>query len=222
MLQNVGGDIVKEPTQNARETLSDINLEELVLLAKQGDKDALERVLNELTGMVRAVARSYFFLGADSDDVIQEGMIGLFMAVMNFEKSYSNGFYNFARTCVTNRILSAGKSAARKKHSPLNFYISVDHSVSSDEYTGEISSLAAKDHEDNPEHLVIRREDERLIRLDLQDLLTPLEQRVLFCYLQGMSYKEISHRLGKTQKSVSNAVFRVKRKLRAHYAKNDI
>ena len=89
MLQNVGGDIVKEPTQNARETLSDINLEELVLLAKQGDKDALERVLNELTGMVRAVARSYFFLGADSDDVIQEGMIGLFMAVMNFEKSYS-------------------------------------------------------------------------------------------------------------------------------------
>ncbi|MBR2742429.1 MAG: sigma-70 family RNA polymerase sigma factor [Clostridia bacterium] len=210
---------MKDKTALKALRLSDDELAALAEKAQSGDEKSLEKVLIELSGMVRAVSRAYYFAGGERDDVIQEGMIGLFMAVMNYDSEKGKSFLKFANTCVNNRIASAVKSASRKKHSPLNFYVSVGPDMAWDEHTDGLLQAFAYGWTVDPESLVIRREDERITMHDLEDLLTPLEKNVLICYLRGMSYEEISEAIGKTEKSVANAVFRVKRKLRNHYTK---
>jgi RNA polymerase sporulation-specific sigma factor len=210
---------VDDKTSYAGDSLSDDELAKLAHKAQNGDEESLERVLIELSGMVRAVSRAYYLAGGEHDDVIQEGMIGLFMAVMNYDINKGRSFSRFAKVCVHNRIASAVKSASRKKHSPLNFYISVGPDMTWDERTDELSQAFPHDGASDPESLFIRREDERITMHDMEDLLTPLEKNVMTRYLRGMSYEEISGELGKTPKSVANAVFRIKRKLREHYTK---
>ncbi len=208
---------MKDKTDPLVERLSDDELARLAFEAQRGDEKSLERVLLELSGMVRAVSRVYYLAGAERDDVIQEGMIGLFMAVMNYDTNKGKSFLGFAKVCVNNRIASAVKSASRKKHSPLNFYISTGPDLNWDERTDELVTAFSHDGITDPESLIIRREDERITMRDLLDVLTPLENNVLICYLQGMSYEEISKSIGRPRKSVENAVFRIRRKLRTHY-----
>ena len=130
---------MNDKTASAGDSLSDDELAKLAHKAQNGDEESLERVLIELSGMVRAVSRAYYLAGGEHDDVIQEGMIGLFMAVMNYDINKGRSFSRFAKVCVHNRIASAVKSASRKKHSPLNFYISVGPDMTWDERTDELS-----------------------------------------------------------------------------------
>ena len=211
---------MKNPSSASSTKMPNNVLTQNVLLAQSGDEAALERVLMELSGMVRGISRSYYFIGADHDDVIQEGMIGLFLAVMNFDTNRHTNFKIFAQTCITNRIAAAVKTAARKKHSPLNYYVSMGPGGPDETKKDRFLELIANDSLSDPESLIIRREDDRLARNDLEKLLTSLEQSVLICYLEGMAHKEISVRLGKTQKSVGNAIFRVKKKLQNYYAES--
>lgn len=189
--------------------------EQLIGLIRQGDKDA-ERVLFErYKQLVRSRAHSYFLIGADHEDLVQEGMLGLYKAVCEYDETKTASFKSFAELCVTRQILSAIKNATRKKHTPLNHYVSLNRSPIQED--GEVTlldtmrSLSVAD----PEEVVIGRENFEQMVLYLEKTLSPMEQRVLSLYLDGLSYPQIAARIGKPLKSVDNAMQRVKHKLEA-------
>ena len=180
--------------------------EVLCQMASEGDRDAEEHLVLRYMRFVRASARPYFLAGGDSEDLLQEAMFGLLKAIREFDAGRDVSFRTFAEVCVRNRILSAVTAAARDKHAPLN------HSVPMDE-----QPLLEKDHVSGPEEVFISREEEAE-RLDsLNRKLSPLEQRILSLYLHGFSYREISEQVGRTDKSVDNAVQRIRRKAAEHF-----
>ncbi|MBO5115258.1 MAG: RNA polymerase sporulation sigma factor SigH [Peptococcaceae bacterium] len=196
--------------------------EEIVSLAKDGDTAALEFLIGKYKNFVRSKARTYFLIGADREDIIQEGMIGLYKAIRDYRYDKQASFHSFAEICVTRQIITAIKTATRQKHMPLNSYVSLNKPVYEEESERTLSDVITQGKAGNPEDLFIDQEDFLDIESTMQRILSPLEQDVVNLYLEGKSYVEIAQQLGRHVKSVDNALQRVKRKLEQYLESRNI
>lgn len=187
--------------------------EELALLAQQGDEEALEYLLNKYKNFVRSKARSYFLIGADHEDIVQEGMIGLYKAIRDFKPEKLSSFRAFAELCITRQIITAIKTATRQKHIPLNSYVSLNKPIYDEESDRTLLDVITEGRVANPEDMLISQEDVGLIEDRIGQMLSSLEREVLSAYLDGKSYQEIALELDRHVKSIDNALQRVKRKL---------
>ncbi|MDY4200140.1 MAG: RNA polymerase sporulation sigma factor SigH [Candidatus Fimadaptatus sp.] len=194
--------------------------EELALLAQQGDDAALEYLLNKYKNFVRSKARSYFLIGADHEDIVQEGMIGLYKAIRDFKPEKLSSFRAFAELCITRQIITAIKTATRQKHIPLNSYVSLNKPIYDDESDRTLLDVITEGRVANPEDMLISQEDVGLIEDKIGQMLSSLEREVLSAYLDGKSYQEIAQELDRHVKSIDNALQRVKRKLEKFLAEN--
>jgi RNA polymerase sporulation-specific sigma factor len=200
------------------ENLSD---EEIVQLARDNDDLALEFLINKYKNFVRAKSRSYFLIGADREDIIQEGMIGLYKAIRDFRPDKLASFRAFAELCITRQIITAIKTATRQKHIPLNSYVSLNKPIYDEESDRTLLDVISGSKVTDPEELVISREEFVDIENKMVEFLSDLEWRVLMSYLEGKSYQEIADDLGRHVKSVDNALQRVKRKLERYLEKRE-
>ena len=187
--------------------------EEIALLAQQGDVDASEYLLNKYKNFVRSKARSYFLVGADHEDIVQEGMIGLFKAFRDFKPDKLTSFHAFAELCVTRQIITAIKTATRQKHIPLNSYVSLNKPIYEEESDRTLMDVITEGRSADPEELIIGQESYVSIESQIDEALSPLERKVLAAYLDGRSYQEIAKNLDRHVKSIDNALQRVKHKL---------
>lgn len=187
--------------------------EELVELSGLGDRDATECLLVRYKNLVLAKARMYFLVGADEKDIIQEGMIGLFKAIRDFDKSRQASFKGFAELCVKRQIITAVKTANRQKHMPLNTYVSLSNPMYEGDTEGILEEILSGSFDDDPERLFISKENAQFLTVKMDEVLSKLEKSVLALYLEGKSYQEISEILDKPQKSIDNALQRVKKKM---------
>ena len=187
--------------------------EEIVVLAQQNDGQALAFLLNKYKNFVRSKARSYFLIGADHEDIVQEGMIGLYKAIRDFQPSRLSSFRSFAELCVKRQIITAIKAATRQKHVPLNSYVSLNKPLYDEESDRTLMDVISEEMMSSPEEMLISREDISLIEGRIGDMLSPLEKQVLLRYLDGKSYVEIADEMGRHVKSIDNALQRIKRKL---------
>ena len=188
--------------------------EERCLLAQGQDSgEALECLLNRYKNFVRSRARSYFLIGADHEDIVQEGMIGLYKAIRDFRPEKLASFRAFAELCVTRQIITAIKTATRQKHIPLNSYVSLNKPIFDEESDRTLLDVISEGRITNPEELLIGQEDLSTIESRIGKMLSPLEWEVLLAYLDGRSYQEIAVDLGRHVKSIDNALQRVKRKM---------
>ena len=192
---------------------ADLTDEQVVERAQQGDSVAIEFLLSKYKNFVRSKARSYFLIGADHEDIVQEGMIGLFKAVRDYQAERLSSFRAFAELCITRQIITAIKTATRQKHVPLNSYVSLNKPIYDEESDRTLMDVIVEGRAQNPEELIIGRENLVSIRDRVDQVLSPLEQDVLNAYLDGKSYQEIADKLGRHVKSIDNALQRVKRKL---------
>ena len=189
----------------------------LIALAKQGDPTAYDRIVRRYYGFVRLKASSYFLAGGDSDDLIQEGLVGLYKAVRDFRSDRESSFRNFAELCITRQIITAVKTATRNKHTPLNQYVSFSATPSSaSESEPTLEEVIPGPSVNDPISQVISSEELQSLVGCLSTALSELESRVLTLYLDGRSYEEIAERLDCDAKTVDNALQRVKRKVGAH------
>lgn len=196
---------------NRFETMTD---EEVVRLAQQEhDEEATEYIVNKYKNFVKSKARAYFLVGADRDDIIQEGMIGLYKATRDFRGDKLSSFRAFAELCITRQIITAIKTATRQKHIPLNSYVSLNKPIYETESDRTLQDILAGIRVSDPEELVISREEFADIELKMNEILSDLEWQVLTAYLDGKSYNEMSKELHRHVKSIDNALQRVKRKL---------
>ena len=184
---------------------------DIVLKASNGDKIALEYIIKKYKNFVKAKAKSYFLIGADKEDIIQEGMIGLYKAVRDFDATKTNSFKGFAEICITRQIITAIKTATRQKHIPLNSYISLNKPVYDDESERTLLDIIATSIVTDPEELIISKEELKHIESKMNELLSDLELQVVEYYLNGKSYQYISDKLQRDVKSIDNALQRVKR-----------
>ncbi|WP_331654186.1 RNA polymerase sporulation sigma factor SigH [Anaerotignum sp. MB30-C6] len=187
--------------------------EELVSMAQKGDTQAEEYLMNKFKPLVKSRSRAYFLIGADSEDIIQEGMIGLYKAVRDFNRDKNASFAGFAELCVNRQMITAIKAATRHKHQPLNSYISLNKPVFDDDSDQTYIDLLQEGELLNPEALFIGQENKDFIESQMVKSLSVFETKVLALYLQGRSYFEIAKSLKKTEKSIDNALQRVKKKL---------
>ena len=188
--------------------------EEIVLDAKDNDnEDALVYLINKYRNFVRAKARSYFLIGAEREDIIQEGMIGLYKAIRDFRNDKLSSFRAFAELCVTRQIITAIKTATRQKHIPLNSYVSLNKPIYDEDSDRTLLDVLSGSKVSDPEELVISREEFIDIEEKMGEILSDLEWKVLMSYLDGKSYQEIAIELTRHVKSIDNALQRVKRKL---------
>ena len=189
--------------------------EELVLMAQNGDDAAQEYLLDKYKSLVRAKSRAYFLIGADTEDIIQEGMIGLYKAVRDYNEDKNASFRSFAELCVNRQMITAIKAATRQKHQPLNSYVSLNKPVYEEESEQTYMDFlqSSSDSLLNPEALLIGQENKSFLEDQMVKNLSSFETRVLILYLQGRSYFEIAHVLDKPEKSIDNALQRVKKKL---------
>ena len=194
--------------------------EELALLAQQGDDAALEYLLNKYKNFVRSKARSYFLIGADHEDIVQEGMIGLYKAIRDFKPEKLSSFRAFAELCITRQIITAIKTATRQKHIPLNSYVSLNKPIYDDESDRTLLDVITEGRVANPEDMLISQEDVGLIEDKIGQMLSSLEREVLSAYLDGKRYQEIAQELDRHVKSIDNALQRVKRKLEKFLTEN--
>ncbi|HEY9060993.1 MAG TPA: RNA polymerase sporulation sigma factor SigH [Pseudobacteroides sp.] len=194
-------------------SFSTMHDEEVILDARSGDSIALEYLINKYRSFVRAKARTYFLIGADREDIIQEGMIGLFKAIRDFREDKLSSFRAFAELCITRQIITAIKTATRQKHIPLNSYVSLNRPVFDEESDRTLMDLISEESVSDPEEMIINREEFNGIEEKMGEILSGLEWEVLSLYLQGRSYQEIAEELDRHVKSIDNALQRVKRKL---------
>jgi len=187
--------------------------EDIVELAHNGDGLAQEYLINKYKNFVRAKARSYFLIGADKEDIIQEGMIGLYKAIRDFRPDKLSSFRAFAELCVTRQIITAIKTATRQKHIPLNSYVSLNKPIYDEDSDRTLLDVISGTRITDPEELVISREEFDDIEEKMGEILSSLEWKVLMYYLEGKSYQEIAADLNRHVKSIDNALQRVKRKL---------
>ncbi len=190
----------------------------LVLAARGGDDTALCELLTKYRAFARVKARSYFLVGADREDIVQEGMIGLYKAIRDFNPDLQSSFRAFAELCVTRQIITAIKTATRQKHGPLNNYVSFHRPVGGDDDGGErtLSDVLPTVAISDPADLVISAERIRALQEHFDEVLSDLETEVLRLYVEGKSYQEIAERLQRHVKSIDNALQRIKRKLEGH------
>lgn len=187
--------------------------EELIILIHQGDDDAQNELFARYKNYVRARARSYFLVGADKEDVIQEGMIGLYKAMRDFRADKQSVFRAFAELCITRQMITAIKCANRQKHIPLNSYISLNKPVYDEDSDRQLIDVLTIGKTDNPEELLIGREDYKNIEKQIYEQLSKFEWTVLANYVSGKSYLQIAQTMKKPTKSIDNALQRIKRKL---------
>lgn len=187
--------------------------EEVVSEAQKGNNRAQEYLIAKYENFVKSKAKSYFLIGADKEDIYQEGMIGFYKAIRDFKLDKFTSFKAFAEICVTRQIITAIKTATRQKHIPLNTYVSLNKPIYEDEsdrtLIDVLSSIAISD----PEELIISKEQLKFIEEEIAKVLSELELEVLTSYLDGKSYQEIASDLDRHEKSIDNALQRVKRKL---------
>lgn len=187
--------------------------EDLVEAVRNGDGDALEFLIHKYRNFVRAKARSYFLIGADREDIVQEGMIGLYKSIRDFREDKLASFKAFAELCITRQIITAIKTATRQKHIPLNSYVSLDKPIYDEDSDRTLLDVICAARVTDPEELVIHQEEFDDIEVKMTELLSDLERKVLMLYLDGRSYQEIAIDLDRHVKSIDNALQRVKRKL---------
>lgn len=195
--------------------------EEVVHLCQQGDSLAQEYVFNKYKNFVRSKARSYFLIGADHEDIVQEGMIGLYKAIRDYRPDKLSSFRAFAELCITRQIITAIKTATRQKHIPLNSYVSLNKPLYDEESDRTLLDVIIEGRASNPEELIIGQEDLSSIHAKIDEVLSSLEQEVLRSYLDGKSYQEIADNLGRHVKSIDNALQRVKRKLEKYLEESE-
>ena len=192
-----------------KERYEEMTDEEIALLARDGDDAAQEFLLNKYKNFVRSKARSYFLIGADHEDIVQEGMIGLFKAIRDFRPDKLSSFRAFAELCVTRQIITA----IRQKHIPLNSYVSLNRPIYDEESDRTLMDVLSEVQMAGPEELLISQEDYSSVENRISEVLSDLEMEVLTSYLEGKRYQEIAHDLHRHVKSIDNALQRVKRKL---------
>ena len=195
------------------QTYSGMVDEDVILEARAGDQQALEYLINKYKSFVRAKARTYFLIGADREDIIQEGMIGLFKAIRDYKGDKLSSFRAFAELCITRQIITAIKTATRQKHIPLNSYVSLNKPIFDEESDRTLMDIISEESISDPEELIINREEFKGIENKMGEILSSLEWEVLTSYLDGKSYQEIAEDLDRHVKSIDNALQRVKRKL---------
>ncbi len=195
------------------EQFAEMQDEDIALLAQGGDDQASEQLLNKYKNFVRSKARSYFLIGADHEDIVQEGMIGLFKAIRDYRPERLSSFRAFAELCITRQIITAIKTATRQKHIPLNSYVSLNKPIYDEESDRTLLDVITEGRVSNPEDLLIGQEELHHIEDKIGEMLSDLEWEVLTSYLDGRSYQEIAEDLGRHVKSIDNALQRVKRKL---------
>lgn len=192
---------------------TDYTDEELVEKIQNGEKNAQEYLINKYKNLVKLKCRTYFLKGADTEDILQEGMIGLYKATRDYKKEKNTSFYSFAELCITRQIISAVKASTRQKHIPMNNYISLNRYVSNEEVEKTYLDMITEDTTVNPEELLIEQEEKYFIEKSLNGTLSELECKVLSLYLGGKSYTEMSVLLQKNEKSIDNALQRVRKKV---------
>lgn len=186
--------------------------ETLVMLAHDGESEALDFLINKYRSFVSAKARSYFLIGADREDIVQEGMIGLYKAVRDYQTGKLSSFKAFAELCITRQMITAIKTATRQKHIPLNSYISLDKPLYDEESEQTLLDVLSGTGILNPEELLLNRERFTLMEGKMVEVLSYLERCALALYLDGQSYREISKTLNRSEKAIDNALQRVKKK----------
>lgn len=196
----------------------------LIALAKQGNPDAYDRLVRRYYGFVRLKASSYFLAGGDADDLIQEGLVGLYKAIRDYRTDRESSFRNFAELCITRQIITAVKTATRNKHTPLNQYVSFSASPASAQGDGDptLDEVIPGPTVHDPVNQVISSEELRALVACLSTVLSDLESRVLSLYLDGYSYESVGEKLGCDTKTVDNALQRVKRKVGTHLAARNV
>lgn len=197
------------------------NDEDLVEAVRNGDSEALEYLINKYRSFVRAKARSYFLIGADREDIIQEGMIGLYKSIRDFRGDKLASFKAFAELCITRQIITAIKTATRQKHIPLNSYVSLDKPIYDEDSDRTLLDVICGSRVCDPEELIINQEEFVGLEDKMSEILSDLERKVLMLYLDGRSYQEIAVDLNRHVKSIDNALQRVKRKLERYLEVRD-
>lgn len=187
--------------------------ENIIADARSGNIGALEYLINKYRSFVKAKARTYFLIGADREDIIQEGMIGLYKAIRDFREDKLSSFRAFAELCITRQIITAIKTATRQKHIPLNSYVSLNRPIFDEDSDRTLMDVISEESVYDPEEMMINREEFSGIEDKMSEILSNLEWEVLSLYLQGKSYQEIAEELDRHVKSIDNALQRVKRKL---------
>ena len=187
--------------------------EDIITLFREGDLIAQEYLIVKYKNFVRSKARSYFLIGADKEDIIQEGMIGLYKAIRDFRGEKQASFRAFADLCIKRQIITAIKTATRQKHIPLNSYVSLNKPIYDEESERTLLDILSGIHISDPEEIFINQEQIEDIKSKMDELLSPLEVVVLSRYLEGETYQEIAEHLDRHVKSIDNALQRVKRKL---------
>ncbi|MCL6605844.1 MAG: RNA polymerase sporulation sigma factor SigH [Paenibacillus sp.] len=198
-----------------------ISDEDIVEVFRGGDSGALEYLINKYRNFVRAKARSYFLIGADREDIVQEGMIGLYKAIRDFKGDKLSSFKAFAELCITRQIITAIKTATRQKHIPLNSYVSLDKPIYDEDSDRTLMDVICGTQVLDPEELIINQEEFTGIEDKMAEILSDLERKVLMLYLDGRSYQEIAEDLKRHVKSIDNALQRVKRKLERYLEVRD-
>lgn len=186
--------------------------EQLIEKLRLGEKDIMDYIMEKYKGLVRQNAKAMFLLGGENDDLIQEGMIGLFKAVQDYNPEAGTSFYSFAQLCISRQIYSAMKAAQRKKHIPLNSYVSLYAEAENQEGKISLAETIEAGAESNPEEALLGREDACAFEKELKERLSKLENRVLYLHLLGMDYLTIADIIGKSPKTVDNALQRIKAK----------
>jgi len=212
----VGLNVPKEVSFDAYDLLVD---EEIIEYIHEGDDEALEYLINKYKNFVRAKARSYFLIGADKEDIYQEGMIGLYKAIRDFKMDKLSSFRAFAELCITRQIITAIKTATRQKHVPLNSYVSLNKPIYNEDSERTLLDIISQTKIADPEELIISKEEFYHIEEKMGEILSSLEWKVLTSYLEGKSYQEIAEDLKRHVKSIDNALQRVKRKLERYLEK---
>lgn len=190
--------------------------EQLISRLRGGERDIMDYLMVKYKSMVRRKTREMFLIGGENDDLIQEGMIGLFKAIRDYQPEKENAFYGFANLCVERQLYNAVKGANRLKNSPLNSYVSLDVPVGGvgTEETGQtLGETLEKNGISNPEDIMIDRERVGKIEAYIQNQLSQFEQNVVNLFIEGMNYQQIAEHLGRTPKSIDNALQRIKKKL---------
>ena len=204
-----------------KDLLVEVSDEDLAEEARLGSEIAIETLLNRYRHYARAKARTYFLAGADKEDIVQEGMIGLFKAIRDFRADRNSAFRAFAELCITRQIITAIKTATRQKHIPLNSYVSLNKQSGADEDDDgrSLADMLISVDDVDPADLVISAEEIAAIKESMGKVLSELETEVLQLYMDGKSYHEIAGYLGRHVKSIDNALQRIKRKLEQHLVK---
>lgn len=194
------------------EGFASLSEEEVALAAKSGNQDATEWIVNRYKEFIKMRSHTFYLAGADQEDVMQEGMLGLYKAILGFEDDKGASFKTFAELCINRQIMSAVKSAGRKKHLPLNNYVSID-GQSGEETGGETVDLTAENTENNPEQILIEQENIDGIHGQIDKVLSRFEAEVMVHHLNGVNYQDIAKMLGREPKAIDNALQRIKKKL---------